>query len=78
MLSSFEAKGKLGAKQLKDQLHTAWPVPNSRSALEHLRRELVGELKQSLEVVRMASWCDIVYRARTLSVPSSSREGLAR
>ena len=51
MLSTFEAKGKMGAKQLKEQLHTAWPIPDSTVALAHLRRELANEMKQSLEVV---------------------------
>lgn len=51
MLSTFDAKSRLGAKQLKDQLHTCWPVPNSRVALDQLRKELRDEMKQSLEVV---------------------------
>ena len=41
----------MGAKQLKEQLHTAWPIPDSTVALAHLRRELANEMKQSLEVV---------------------------
>ena len=52
MLSTFEAKGRMGAKQLKEQLHSAWPIPDSTVALAHLRKELVEEMKQSLEVVR--------------------------
>ncbi len=55
MLSTFEAKGKMGAKQLREQLHQAWPVPDSRAAIEQLRRELKDEMKQSLEVVSPSS-----------------------
>ena len=51
MLSQFEAKGKLGAKVIREQLHSAWPVPGSRTAQDQLRRELLGQLKQELEVV---------------------------
>ncbi len=51
MLSTFDAKSRLSAKQLKDQLHTCWPVPNSRVALDQLQKELRDEMKQSLEVV---------------------------
>lgn len=51
MLSQFEAKGKLGAKVIREQLHSAWPVPGSRSAHDQLRRELLDQLKQELEVV---------------------------
>ena len=40
MLSTFEAKGKMGAKQLKEQLHMGWPVPSSQGYLEQLRKEL--------------------------------------
>ena len=55
MLSQFEAKGKLGAKVIREQLHSAWPVPGSRSAQDQLRRELLSQLKQELEVVSVAS-----------------------
>ncbi len=55
MLSSFDAKSRLSAKQLKDQLHTCWPVPNSRVVLDQLRKELRDEMKQSLEVVGFCS-----------------------
>ena len=51
MLSQFEAKGKLGAKVIREQLHSAWPVPGSRSAHDQLRRDLLEQLKQELEVV---------------------------
>ena len=51
MLSTFEAKGKMGAKQLKEQLHLGWPVPDSRAALGQLRKDLQDEMRQSLEVV---------------------------
>ena len=51
MLSTFEHKGKMGAKQIKEHLHTAWPVPDSRSQLERLRVELRNEMRQALEVV---------------------------
>ena len=51
MLSIFESKGKMGAKQIKEQLHTAWPVPDSRSQLESLKRELQNEMRRSLELV---------------------------
>ena len=51
MLSQFEAKGKLGAKVIREQLHSAWPVPGSRSAYDQLRKELLEQLKQELEVV---------------------------
>ena len=51
MLSQFEAKGKLGAKVIREQLHSAWPVPGSRSSHDQLRRELLEQLKQELEVV---------------------------
>ena len=51
MLSIFESKGKAGAKQIKEHLHTAWPVPDSRSQLENLRATLKEEMKASLEVV---------------------------
>ena len=51
MLSTFDAKSRLSAKQLKEQLHTCWPVPNSRVALDQVRKELRDEMKQSLEVV---------------------------
>ena len=57
MLSMFESKGKMGAKHLKDNLHSAWPVPDSRSALGQLRKELLAELYQSLDVVRHACTC---------------------
>ena len=52
MLSTFEAKGKMGAKQLKEQLHMGWPVPSSQGYLEQLRKELKAEMRQQLEVVR--------------------------
>ena len=52
MLSMFEAKGKMGAKQIKEHLHSAWPVPDSRLALEKMRHELKQEMTQSLKVVR--------------------------
>ena len=52
MLSTFEAKSRMSAKQLKDQLHTCWPVPHSRVTLDQLKKELRDEMKQSLEVVR--------------------------
>ena len=55
MLSQFEAKGKMGAKVIREQLHRAWPVPGSRSTHDQLRRELLSQLKQELEVVR--SYC---------------------
>ncbi|CAI8032310.1 Protein kinase C-binding protein 1 [Geodia barretti] len=55
MLSQFEAKGKLGAKVIREQLHSAWPVPGSRSSHDQLRRELLEQLKQELEVVRAAA-----------------------
>ena len=51
MLSMFESKGKMGAKQIKEQLHTAWPVPDSRSQLESLKKELRSEMRRSLELV---------------------------
>ena len=54
MLSTFDAKSRLSAKQLKEQLHTCWPVPNSRVALDQLRKELRDEMKQSLEVVSLS------------------------
>ena len=57
MLSQFEAKGKLGAKVIREQLHSAWPVPGSRTAQDQLRRELLGQLKQELEVV---GWPDYI------------------
>ena len=47
----------MGAKQLKEQLHTAWPIPDSTVALAHLRKELVNDMKQSLEVVRSVCVC---------------------
>ena len=47
----FESKGKMGAKQIKEQLHTAWPVPDSRSQMEALKRELQAEMRRSLELV---------------------------
>ena len=59
MLSMFEAKGRMGAKQLKEQLHSAWPIPDSTVALAHLRKELVEEMKQSLEVVRNGVWLGV-------------------
>ena len=62
MLSQFEAKGKLGAKVIREQLHSAWPVPGSRSAHDQLRRELLEQLKQELEVVgrRVSGACTII------------------
>ena len=68
MLSTFEAKGKMGAKQLKEQLHTAWPIPDSTVALAHLRKELVNDMKQSLEVVRSVCVASFPGRSR---LPSS-------
>ena len=56
MLSTFEAKGKMGAKQLKEQLHMGWPVPSSQGYLEQLRKELKAEMRQQLEVVRCGWW----------------------
>ena len=56
MLSQFEAKGKLGAKVIREQLHSAWPVPGSRSSHDQLRRELLEQLKQDLEVVSSPSF----------------------
>ena len=53
MLSQFEAKGKLGAKVIREQLHSAWPVPASRSSQEQLRKELARQLKEQLELVRL-------------------------
>lgn len=51
MLSTFDAKSRTGAKQLKEQLHQGWPVSNSAVAIEQLGKELRDEMKQSLEVV---------------------------
>ncbi len=66
MLSTFDAKSRLSAKQLKDQLHTCWPVPNSRVALDQLQKELRDEMKQSLEVVSclkvISSLCVLEYK----------------
>ena len=53
MLAIFESKGKSGAKQIKEHLHSAWPVPDSRSQLEKLKKELKDEMAKSLEVVRI-------------------------
>lgn len=58
MLSQFEAKGKLGAKVIREQLHSAWPVSGSRTAHDQLRRELLGQLKQELEVVSLTVHCN--------------------
>ena len=55
MLSMFESKGKMGAKQIKDQLHTAWPVPDSRSQMELLKKELQNEMRRSLDLVSLNS-----------------------
>ena len=55
MLSMFESKGKMGAKQIKDQLHTAWPVPDSRSQMELLKKELQNEMRRSLDLVGLNS-----------------------
>lgn len=52
MLSTFDAKSRMSAKQLREQLHQGWPVSNSSVAMEQLGRELRDEMKQSLEVVR--------------------------
>ena len=70
MLSSFEAKGRMGSKQLKEQLHQAWPVPDSRVALEQLRKELRDELRQSLEVVSVLSSTRVMKFSLPLSLPS--------
>jgi len=51
MLSTFESKSRLSAKQLREQLHQCWPVPNSASYVEQLGKELREEMKQALEVV---------------------------
>ena len=51
MLSSFDAKSRMSAKQLREQLHQGWPVSNSSVAIEQLGKELRDEMKQSLEVV---------------------------
>ena len=51
MLSQFEAKGKMGAKVIREQLHSAWPVPGSRSVQDTLSRELLQQLTHELEVV---------------------------
>ena len=61
MLSTFDAKSRLSAKQLKEQLHTCWPVPNSRVALDQLRKELRDEMKQSLEVVSSSFYLHCTY-----------------
>lgn len=55
MLSTFEAKGKMGAKQLKEQLHMGWPVPSSQGYLDQLKKELKAEMRQQLEVVRASA-----------------------
>ena len=52
MLSTFDAKSRMSAKQLREQLHQGWPVSNSSVAMEQLGKELRDEMKQSLEVVR--------------------------
>lgn len=51
MLSTFDAKSRMSAKQLREQLHQCWPVSNSTTAIEQLGKELRDEMKQSLEVV---------------------------
>lgn len=51
MLSQFEAKGKMGAKVIREQLHTAWPVPGSRTIQEQVRKEMLQQLNHELEVV---------------------------
>ena len=63
MLSIFELKGKSGAKQIKDHLHTAWPVPDSRSQLEKLKSELKEEMAKSFEVVS-----ELPYLSLSLSI----------
>ena len=56
MLSQFEAKGKMGAKVIREQLHTAWPVPSSRTLQEQLRKEMLQQLNHELEVVSVVVW----------------------
>lgn len=51
ILSTFDAKSRTSAKQLRDQLHLGWPVSNSSVAMQQLGKELRDEMKQSLEVV---------------------------
>ena len=51
ILSTFDAKSRTSAKQLRDQLHLGWPVSNSSVAVQQLGKELRDEMKQSLEVV---------------------------
>ena len=53
MLSTFDAKSRMSAKQLREQLHQGWPVSNSSVAIEQLGKELRDEMRQSLEVVRI-------------------------
>ena len=65
MLSTFEAKSRMSAKQLKEQLHTCWPVPHSRVTLDQLKKELRDEMKQSLEVV--STLCMIQTRGLVVS-----------
>lgn len=52
VLSTFDAKSRMSAKQLREQLHLGWPVSNSSVAMEQLGKELRDEMKQSLEMVR--------------------------
>lgn len=56
MLSQFEAKGKMGAKVIREQLHSAWPVPGSRTLQEQLRKEMLQQLNHELEVVSVVEW----------------------
>ena len=62
MMSMFESKGKMGAKQIKEQLHTAWPVPDSRSQMEALKRELQAEMRRSLELVSKIMYITLAYQ----------------
>ena len=74
MLSTFDAKSRMGAKQLREQLHQGWPVSNSSVAMEQLGKELREEMRQSLEVVRKPCSSSLPYLSCTslpLSLPPS-------
>ena len=51
MLSTLEAEGHMSSKLLQEEIPGCWPVSNSSSAKEQLKKILTDEMNQSLEVV---------------------------
>ena len=55
MVSTFETKcNNMSTEQLQQQTHHCWPVCNSSNFYKQLKKSLMDEMEQSLELVIIA------------------------